>query len=295
MDLRSLQAFQLVAKLGTLSRAANEMRVSPAAISLQIKKLEVELGFKLFDHRANKLVLMEEGERLLSVATRIIEDVDSIRDMSVGKRGGYARKIIISMSNDSARFFSPAITSFIKKHPGISTSILLRPSPTTLSLVMKGECELGLGHFGKVPQEIHKQELMQSCFMLIFPRKHTLARKADVGLTDIAAHPLIIPAKKTSGRNSIDRAFSSSGIQPQHIVEVSNCYVTAEYVSLGLGTGLVHDNCLSSEMKEMVRCADVSRLFERETVSLIYREAAPSGELHQALTNTLIQYARKKG
>ena len=197
------------------------------------------MTFRLFDHRANKLVITEEGERLLSVATRIIEDVDSIRDMSVGKRGGYARKITISMSNDSARFFSPAITSFIKKHPELSTSILLRPSPITLSLVTKGEADLGLGHFGKVPPEIHKEELVESCFILIFPHSHALARKADVGLRDLAAHPLIIPSQRTAGRNSIDRAFSSSGIEPQHIVEVSNCYMIMEYVSLGLGTGLV--------------------------------------------------------
>ena len=295
MDTRSLKAFCVVAKHGTLSRAAAAMRLSPAAISLQIKKLEVELGFSLFDHRPNKLVLTDEGERFLKVATRILEELDSIRKVSVGKRESSATKITISMSYDSARFFSPAITSFIKKQQGLSTSILLRPSWTSLASVMKGEADLGLGHFDSVPQEIHKQELIESCYMLIFPRTHALARKADIGLGDLVAHPLIVSAQRTSGRSSINRAFSRSGIQPQHIVEVSNCYMTMEYVSQGLGIGLVHDNCLSSEMKKMVRCADVSGLFEKEKISLIYRQAAPVGELQHALINTLIHYARKKG
>ncbi len=295
MDTRSLKAFCLVARHSTLSRAAGAMRLSSAAISLQIKKLEVELGFSLFNHRPNKLALTDEGERFLEVATRILEELDSIREITVGKRESRATKITISMSNDSARFFSPAITSFIKKQPGLSTSILLRPSPITLSSVMKGEADLGLGHFESVPQEMHKQELIESCYVLIFPRTHALARKADIGLGDLVAHPLIVSAQRTSGRRSIDSAFSRSGIQPQHMVEVSNCYMTTEYISLGLGIGLVHDNCLSSEMRKMVRCADVSGLFEKEKVSLIYRQAAPLGELHHALINTLIQYARKKG
>lgn len=71
--------------------------------------------------------------------------------------------------------------------------------------------------------------------------------------------------------------------------------MTAEYICLGLGIGIVHDNCLSPEMRKMVRCADASGLFAKEKVSLIYREAAPLGEPHHALIDTLIQYARKKG
>jgi len=294
MDLRSLEAFCLVARLGTLARAASQMKVSPAAISLQIKRLEAELAIKLFDHRPNKMLLTNHGERWLKVASQIMEELEKAKEIPPGNRDKSPQKITISMRNDCANFFPPAIARFVKAHPKLATTILVRPTETCLSLVMKGEADLGLGRFGNVPKGIDKEELMESSLMAIFPRNHPFAQKAKIGIKDLAAHRLITPASGTAARHTIDLAFFSDGVQPQDIIEVSDCRMTAEYARLGLGVGLVHDKCFSVETRKMMRCVDLSGLFEKEKISLIYRQAASFGPIHRALIGTLIRYARKK-
>jgi len=294
MNLRSLEAFCLVARLGTLAQAASELRISPAAISLQIKNLEAELGINLFHHHPNKLILTNQGERFLKVANQILAELEKAKEIAHGNQEKSVQKITVSMRNDCAQFFSPAIASFVKEHPTLATTILVRTTETCLSLVMKGEADLGLGRFGGVPKGIHKEELMESCLMAVFPRSHPLSKKAKIDLKDLAAHRLIMPAAGTAGRQSIDAAFFSGAVQPRDIIEVSTCQMTFEYVRLGLGVGLAHDKCLSLVTKKMVRCVDLSGVFEKESISLIYRQAASFGPIHDALIDTLIQYARKK-
>ena len=198
------------------------------------------------------------------------------------------------MPNDCANFFSPAIARFVKAHLKLATTILVRPTETCLSLVMKGEADLGLGRFGNVPKGIHKEELMETTLTAIFPRSHPLGEKAKIGIKDLAAHRLITPASGTVARHTIDLAFFTGGVQPQDLIEISDCRMTAEYARLGLGVGLVHDKCLSAETRKMMRSVDLSGLFEKEEISLIYRQAAPFGPIHRALIGTLVRYARKK-
>jgi DNA-binding transcriptional LysR family regulator len=295
MDFRSLEAFCLVVRLGTLAKAASQMGISPAAISLQIKNLEAELGFKLFHHHPNKLLLTTQGEGFLKVASSVLGELERAKEITLRAQQKSSQRIAIALRNDCANFFSPAIASFVKGHPTLATTILVRPTESCLALVMKGEVDLGLGRFGGVPKGIHKEELMESSLMAVFSRSHQLSKKVKIDLRDLAAHRLITPASGTAARRTIDMAFFSGGVEPQDIIEVSDCRMTAEYARLGLGAGLVHNNCMSAELKKVVRCVDLSGLFEKDRISLIYRQAALFGPIHQALINTLVQYARKKG
>ena len=86
MNLRSLEAFCLVARLGTLAQAASELRISPAAISLQIKNLEAELGINLFHHHPNKLILTNQGERFLKVANQILAELERAKEIAHGNQ-----------------------------------------------------------------------------------------------------------------------------------------------------------------------------------------------------------------
>src|SRR3989338_6222103 len=121
MNLRSLEAFCLVARLGTLAQAASELRISPAAISLQIKNLEAELGINLFHHHTNKLILTNQGERFLKVASQILAELERAKEIAHGNKEKSVQKITVSMRNDCAQFFSPAIASFVKDHQTIAT------------------------------------------------------------------------------------------------------------------------------------------------------------------------------
>ena len=76
MEIRQVQSFVHVARLGSFSRAAETMGYSQSAITVQIRLLEEELGTKLFDRMGKKVSLTPQGKRFLEHANRILYEMN---------------------------------------------------------------------------------------------------------------------------------------------------------------------------------------------------------------------------
>src|SRR3989442_15815275 len=80
MEIRQLRAFIAIAELGTFTAGAVRVHVTQAAISMQIRQLENELGAKLFIRAPRRVMLTEAGEQLLQRARQILRDHDAAVD-----------------------------------------------------------------------------------------------------------------------------------------------------------------------------------------------------------------------
>ena len=78
MDLRHARTFVTVAELGTVSRAAEQLRIAQPALSRQIADLELELGVRLFDRVGRRLILTGEGEQLLGDCRALLGCAEAI-------------------------------------------------------------------------------------------------------------------------------------------------------------------------------------------------------------------------
>src|SRR2546423_3743165 len=91
MEIRQLRAFIAIAELGTFTAGAGRVHVTQAAISMQIRQLENELGAKLFIRAPRRVMLTEAGEQLLQRARQILRDhdaaVDEIAELAGAERG----------------------------------------------------------------------------------------------------------------------------------------------------------------------------------------------------------------
>src|SRR4029450_11277984 len=91
MDIRQLKAFVAIAESGTFTAGAQRVHVTQAAISMQIRQLENELGAKLFIRAPRRVMLTEAGEQLLQRARQILRDhdaaVDEIAELAGAERG----------------------------------------------------------------------------------------------------------------------------------------------------------------------------------------------------------------
>ncbi len=91
MEIRQLRAFIAIAELGTFTAAAQRVHVTQAAISMQIRQLETELGARLFVRAPRHVMLTEAGEQLLQRARQILRDhdaaLDEIAELAGAERG----------------------------------------------------------------------------------------------------------------------------------------------------------------------------------------------------------------
>ena len=292
MDFRRLRAFHLVAKHGSLRRAANQLGLTLPTLSVQLKKLENELNVKLFHHLPNKLLITEHGHLFLQEITRVLEALERARATVSSQPDEFTGKVSISMGSDLGKFFAPRIALFVTDHPRLALTILARPSRETLSLVLGGEVDFGVGRFNSTPRGMHREKLLENGVWLVFPRDHPLSRKQEIGLKDIAAFRIIALTRNSETRKLVDSAFHRNHIEPEKIMEVGTCQSAIDFVRLGLGVCLVHDICVSGDLKKL-HFVNMSHVFGKAEVSLIRRSNAIITPAQTALMNALSDAASK--
>jgi LysR family transcriptional regulator, glycine cleavage system transcriptional activator len=126
--LNSLRTFEAVARLGSFTKAARELNVTPAAVSHQIRGLETYLGVTLFRRTTRKLVLTEQAssasENLRLAFDRIGMSVDIMR--SSGRSGELSVSVTPAFAT---RWLVSRLARFQRKHPRINLRIAASPSP----------------------------------------------------------------------------------------------------------------------------------------------------------------------
>lgn len=292
LDPKRLRAFYYVARYGSLLTAANYLKVSSPAISVQLKKLEGELQVKLFERYPNKVVLTEHGRVLLEKTKRVFEAIAQLEEAASQTPQTEFETVTIALGSDLPKYLAPQIAAFSRRHPRLRMTIISRPSET-LSLLVEGAVDVAIGWFPKIPRALQKRTLFNSKIYLVFPRKHPMSRKGNVSLMDIASDRLILHARSAAARLLIDSGFRENGIEIQNILEVGTCETIIEFVRLGLGIGFVHDICLPKGKEKKLGSLDMSSKFGTIEVSLVYKKSTASKPSYQALIENLIQSPTK--
>jgi len=137
--------FEAVARRGAINRAAEELAISPSAVSQQIKLLEQQMGVRLFRKDGRRLSLTLEGEQLFqasSTAMRILRDARQ----SLGASKTARRLNLRVAPSFGVRWLGPRLSDFIDRNPGWDLRIDAAPDPTNFDVeIMDLDIRYGLG------------------------------------------------------------------------------------------------------------------------------------------------------
>ena len=122
LPLTALRSFEAAGRLGSFTLAADELFVSQAAVSRQVKELEAELGKPLFERRHRSVRLTAAGEALLDVLSRSFDAMDASLSEIRGRRGGGLLEIS-SEPSFAAAWLVPHLDDFHSDHPEIDVVV----------------------------------------------------------------------------------------------------------------------------------------------------------------------------
>ena len=147
MELRQLSAFIAIAESGTFTAGALRVHVTQAAVSMQIRQLENEVGAKLFIRAPRNVILTEAGEKLLERARHIIREHDAaleeIAELAGAKRG---RLRVGSASAGISSDQLPRILKELRKHhPNADISVTSGTSEALVQLLLAAELDIAFG------------------------------------------------------------------------------------------------------------------------------------------------------
>lgn len=239
-DLQQLQAFIAVAERGSFRAAADQIHLSPPALSRRIEKLESILGTRLFNRTTRDVELTSIGRVFLERARAAIDDLESailgISDMAA-TRGG---RVTVACVPSAAIYFLPqVISSFSAKYPAIRIRVIDESMNQTLQSVLAGESDFGIGFMHTLMPEIAFEGIHDDPFVVAMRHDHPLAKRQSVNWSQIESERLISVARSSGNRQLLDDVMSKVGLKPNYAFEVSHIGTLLGMVEAGLGIAAV--------------------------------------------------------
>lgn len=131
-NLSALRAFEAAARYDSFSRAADEVHLTPGAISHQVRALEEELGVTLFTRHGKRITITEQGQRFATTIRKALTEIALAADaLKIDAR--QKRLTISALPSFAARWLAPRLWKFIDLHP--DTEVILQSSGQLQDLV----------------------------------------------------------------------------------------------------------------------------------------------------------------
>jgi DNA-binding transcriptional LysR family regulator len=241
VEWQQILGFYQVAKLGSLTKAAEATFRTQSALSQQISALEREFGCLLFERIGRrKLVLTSAGERFLQFALRLLGEHEQLVSEIRGIGGQHSGRLKIAAQFALLySFFPEIIRDYTDRFPQVELTVIERPPIEVIDLVKTGEIDLGVAMESMVPKELVAIRFRRTDSLLVTPLGHPLAQKDPVPLEEIAKYPLILAPRhlKYAGQY-LEQRFEDLGIPYRIAMEASNFLLALRYVDVGLGIAL---------------------------------------------------------
>lgn len=156
LNLHATQYFEAVARLGGVTKAADELHVSPSAVSQQIRLLEQQLGVKLFTRSKQVLSLTIDGDRLYQAATRTLQNFRDVQGAILRQRENLGLSIRVSPSFGE-KWLAPRLVDFFRLHSDLNVRVDATPNFTDFANeVVDVDIRYGDGHW----ENLHSQHLI---------------------------------------------------------------------------------------------------------------------------------------
>ncbi|NBA97448.1 LysR family transcriptional regulator [Pseudomonas sp. R5(2019)] len=256
MDVVQLNTLIHVAELGSLSKASDRLHIAQPALSRQIRQLEKELGAYLFDRHGRGMVITDAGREVLAHATRIMEEMESIRSSVVGGRASFRGTVQIGTTPTVAEIVTvPLVTRIREAHPNLSVRFSSAYSGYLLDWVQRGELELAISYD---PQPLHTLRIvpvMMENLLLVGPPAAGLSLDMPVAFKSLAEQELVVPSARHNLRMILDNCAREVGIKLKTPVEADSFGAMIDLVRNGFGLTVLPLASIYSQLENGTLCA----------------------------------------
>lgn len=236
---RQLRAFHLVAEHQSFARAAERLFVTPSGLSVLIRELERQLGFRLFDRTTRRVTLTGYGSDLLAASQPTLKMLDTAMSRVGQAAKGKARWISVGTTPwVAANVLPPAIRAFRQQRPDLRIRLFDGSLGTIARRVVAGKLDLGLGIFGRMP-DIRGVPFFRFSLMVVRPDKNADFNRASTKWCALNGESLICLTSNYPHQQLIDTQLAKSAISCERTQTVNLLDTQIGLVEVGEGIAII--------------------------------------------------------
>ncbi|MBI4465974.1 MAG: LysR family transcriptional regulator [Acidobacteria bacterium] len=283
-----MQAFLLVAREKSFSRAAEKLYRTQPAVSMAIRRLEEWVGQPLFVRGLRAAKLTDAGELLRDYAERMLNLREEIRRGVEDLRGVRRGRVSLGVNESSIHALLPALARFRRLHPGIHIAV-----HRTFSRDIPGEVlnyRLDLGVISYVPQEekLKTVEIFRDHLTFVVPPSHRLARRRRVDISALGEETFIAHIVGSPYRWRVIQLFEKHRVPLRMGVELPTIESIKRFVQMGMGVAIVPRMCVRWDVERgLLAEVQIKQLRMPRHLYLIHRRDARFSHATAALVHLL--------
>jgi LysR family transcriptional regulator, cys regulon transcriptional activator len=251
-----------------ITRAARALHAAQPGVSKQLKQLEDELGFQLFERKGRALLRpTDAGNKVIDRASQIVRQARSIKALAAELRRDDAGSLSLATTHTQARYVLPQVLKrFRDKYPKVRLHLHQGNSEQIADLTASGRVDFAIAT-GASP--IFMGLVRLPCFRwhrcIIVPHGHPLGELPKPSFEDLAQYPLVTYSFSFSGPSSLVESFAAAGQTPKVALTAWDSDVIKKYVREGLGVGILANIAIDGEEDADLKVRDASHLFPVHT------------------------------
>lgn len=239
IDVRQLRAFRVLARTGSFTQTARELRITQSGVSHSVKALETEIGCRLLDRLGKKIALTQAGEQLLIHAGKILSEMECARE-SLSQLGKWGKgRLRLGASTTACQYIIPAVLREFKESFPQHT-ITIEPGDTTdlEQALLQRRIDLALTLASDEPQ-LETVPLFADELQFIVSALHPWAESGHVQRAEIPRQNYILYNKNSITFRLIEDYFRQEQMVLNTVIEVGSMEATKELVKLGIGISIL--------------------------------------------------------
>lgn len=258
MELRQLRHFAALAHALNFRRAAEAVKIAQPALSISIRKLEIEIGVKLFERRTREVALTEAGRVALPAALATLEVAqETIRLAQAVEKGESGRLIVGVVAGATYRLLPGTLPRFKAAFPNIEIQLLESTSRRIVDDVLERKVDVGI-----VRSPLSSQSSCQIIqveddqLVAILPPSHRLSARKNIDLNDLSQDAFVMYSysQAPSLHAVVSFACQNTGFAPRISQEAIQLQTIASLVRSGFGVALIPSACIASIGNDLAVC-----------------------------------------
>lgn len=250
MEIRELVTFVKIANLKSFSKAADQLGYSQAAVTIQIKQMEKELGTLLFDRIGKQISLTQQGRIFYDHAVTIIKDVEAARESVCNPQELSGTLSLGSIESICSSILPELLAQYHALYPKVSVSIITGSPDDLLQQMDSNVIDIVYFLDKRIynPRWIKTLEIPED-IVFVASQQHPYSQRPQLTLEEILTQPFILTEKDASYRYMLDQYLLSQEMVIRPFLEIGNTQFIISMLRSNLGLSFLPAFFIEKDLK----------------------------------------------
>jgi len=249
LTLQQLRLFNAVARHSSFTRAAEQMHLTQPAVSIQVKRLEEQVGLPLFEQVGKRIFLTAAGNEMFSASYDILGRVNELEEKIADLQGELKGPLLLSVVTTSKYFMPHLLGAFLQQFPDVEPRLVFLNQSDVIQRLNDNLDDFVV--MGQIPntKDLEAFPFVENILVVAAPPDHPMVKKKKVTLEQLVNERILVREPGSGTRKAVDRILENHDLKIEPYMELGSNEAIKHAVMAGLGLSVISLHSLMSEYR----------------------------------------------